>query len=128
MGIVEKWGTGIKRIADLCHEHGLGEVEYSSDDESFTAVIRRTRKDLFGENVPKKSVEMSLNVPLSDREKSILMILSKKNDSTAKEISNELGVTEKTIKRDIAELKTKHILERVGGMDNKEQFRKGIEK
>lgn len=60
MGIVEKWGTGIKRIADLCHEHGLGEVEYSSDDESFTAVIRRTRKDLFGENVPKTSSEMSL--------------------------------------------------------------------
>ena len=115
MGIVEKWGTGIKRIADLCHEHGLGEVEYSSDDESFTAIIRRTRKDLFGENVPKTSPEMSLNVPLSDREKSILTILSKKNDSTAKDISNELGVTEKTIKRDIAELKAKHILERVGG-------------
>ena len=63
MGIVEKWGTGIKRIADLCHEHGLGEVEYSSDDESFTAIIRRTRKDLFDMNVPKTITEMSLNVP-----------------------------------------------------------------
>ena len=41
----------------------LGEVEYSSDDESFTAIIRRTRKDLFDMNVPKTITEMSLNVP-----------------------------------------------------------------
>ena len=66
-------------------------------------------------NVPK---EMSLNVPninLTDREKLILEIFSKKNDSTAKEISLELGVVEKTIKRDIASLKEKNMLKRIGG-------------
>ena len=45
MKIVEKWGTGIKRVAVLCAEHGLAEVEYSTDDESFTAIIRRKAKN-----------------------------------------------------------------------------------
>lgn len=71
-----------------------------------------------GINVPNVPKKMSLNVPntnFTDREKLILDILSKKNDSTAKEISLELGVTEKTIKRDISSLKEKNMIERIGG-------------
>ena len=62
MGIVEKWGTGIKRIHDLCKEHGLGEVLYSADDFSFTATIMRTRKDLF-EPVPENITKTSPQFP-----------------------------------------------------------------
>ncbi len=74
-----------------------------------------------GINVPNVPKKMSLNVPnvpntnFTDREKMILDILSKKNDSTVKEIALELGVTEKTIKRDISALKEKNMIERIGG-------------
>lgn len=60
MRIVEKWGTGIKRVAELCKNHGLGEVKYTADEEFFTATIYRTKKDLFAKDV---SSEISLGFP-----------------------------------------------------------------
>ena len=134
MGIVEKWGTGIKRIADLCHEHGLGEVEYSSDDESFTAIIRRTRKDLFAMNVPKTTAEMSLNVPkksvelhqnftetspelhqnftenLSDSVLNTFEEIKKNPRATAEALAKILGVSSRTIKTHFSILKDKGLI------------------
>ena len=134
MGIVEKWGTGIKRIADLCHEHGLGEVEYSSDDESFTAIIRRTRKDLFDMNVPKTITEMSLNVPkksvelhqnftetslelhqnftenLSDSVLNTFEEIKKNPRATAEALAKILGVSSRTIKTHFSILKDKGLI------------------
>ncbi len=44
MGIVEKWGTGIKRVRELCQESGLSDVEYSADEDFFTAVVHRPKE------------------------------------------------------------------------------------
>ena len=64
MGIVEKWGTGIKRIRELCKEHGLNEVVYSADEEFFTATIYRVRKfSRSSPKVPRKFPESSPKVP-----------------------------------------------------------------
>jgi ATP-dependent DNA helicase RecG len=69
-------------------------------------------------NVPKKSEKMSPNVPkksLTEREKRIVELIFENKDVTTKKIAEELKVTEKTIKRDISDLKDKLIIERVGG-------------
>lgn len=69
-------------------------------------------------NVPKKSEKMSPNVPkdsLTEREKRIVELILENKDVTTKKIAEELKVTEKTIKRDISDLKDKLIIERVGG-------------
>jgi len=116
MKIVEKWGTGIKRVGVLCKNHGLKEVEYKANDESFTATILRTKKDLF-DNVPLNQnvpINVPINVPLTEREKHILDLIKNNANITAKEISEIINVNEKTIKRDITELKNKNILIREG--------------
>ena len=69
-------------------------------------------------NVPKNLEIMSLNVPkdsLTERQKEIIRIIHEKNSITVKEIAEKLSVTEKTVKRDITNLKEKHIIERIGG-------------
>ena len=60
-----------------------------------------------GLNVP-------LNVPLTSREQKILEMILKNRTITAFEISEQLSVTEKTIKRDISGLKERNVLSREG--------------
>lgn len=106
MGIVEKWGTGIKRVEQLCKQYGLRKVKFTADDDFFTATIFRAEKSP-EENVP-------VNVPASERHKLILDLLGKNPEKTAAVLAKEIGVTEKTIKRDIQKLKENDLIARTG--------------
>lgn len=123
MGIVEKWGTGIKRIRDLCKEHGLGEVLYSADDFSFTATIMRTRKNLFepiAENVSKTSLQFPNNdrindrINLSESEKQIFSEIEKNPFVKTEEIVFLTGFSMPTVNRAIKSLREKGIINREG--------------
>lgn len=64
-----------------------------------------------------KKIEKVQNVPndpnvpnLSERQKRILEQIKMNNSITSKELAEKSGVSEKTIKRDIADLKQKGIL------------------
>ena len=107
-------------------------MTYTASYSFFTATVRRggdVQKDDVNEesspnvplNVPLSERTAPLNVPLtktavplSEREKNILDSIQTNPRITAKEISDMLGVNEKTIKRDIAELKEKKIIMREG--------------
>ena len=137
MGIVEKWGTGIKRIADLCREHGLDEVEYSATDFCFTSTIRRTRKDLFEPVVPKTSSELPDNDRISDRlhdndrinngddrlndrinlsesEKQIFSEIEKNPFVRTEELASLTGVSMPTVNRAVKALREKGFISREG--------------
>lgn len=142
MNIVEKWGTGIKRVTALCKEYGLGNVEYKADEESFTATIRRRKKEVFEKNdlqhkVPFSS-DVTLNggikrdsggingglkvdsgelnggIKLSDSE--ILVINEMKVNSFIKneELTINTGLSSRTIDRCIKSLKEKGLITRDG--------------
>ena len=69
-----------------------------------------------GLNVPLSvPLNVPLNVPLTSREQKILEMILKNRTITAFEISEQLSVTEKTIKRDISGLKERNVLAREGG-------------
>ena len=137
MGIVEKWGTGIKRIADLCREHGLGEVEYSATDFCFISTIRRTRKDLFEPVVPKTSSELPDNdrindrlldndrinngddrlndrINLSESEKQIFSEIEKNPFVRTEELASLTGVSMPTVNRAVKALREKGFISREG--------------
>lgn len=63
------------------------------------------------ENVP-------LNVPLTDRQKSIFEMIAKDKTLTAAIIADKLGKNEKTIKRDIDELKKQNLLKHSDSRNN----------
>lgn len=59
-----------------------------------------------------------VNVPeinLSDKERQVLDFIIKKNNITAKEIAEKIGVSDKTVKRAISTLKTNGLIVRIGG-------------
>ena len=112
MRLVEHWGSGLKRIRELCAENGIEEPTYAANHSFFTATVKRSNAytQNKGTNVPLNKE----NVPLSDRIQKIIACIKEKPNITAKEISCIIGVNEKTIKRDISELKEKNIIIREG--------------
>ena len=78
--------------------------------EFMLEVILKTLKELSKENVPKN---VPINVPLK-RLDNILKFMQKDKNITIMELANRLGVTDKTIKRDIQKLKNEKRVVRIG--------------
>lgn len=79
--------------------------------------LRNRNLHISAQDVP---VDVPVNVPvnLSERESLILQAIQGDNTITAKNLSEQLGVSDKTIKRDIASLKERGIIERNGSDKN----------
>ena len=113
MGIVEKWGTGIKRIADLCREHGLGEVEYSATVFCFTSTIRRTRKDLFAPVVPTVN-DVKVTQEITVTQHKIVEFIIENPSITQKELADKLGISRVHVNKNMAKLQQLGIISRFG--------------
>ena len=127
MGIVEKWGTGIKRVRELCRENGLNEVVYTADEEFFTATIYREKKftkkdgDLLGlhQNFTKNrtaSPEVHQNFTKNIPEGALKTFEALKNNpyASAVELAEVVGVSSRSIKTHFLILKENKLIEYVG--------------
>ena len=138
MNIVEKWGTGLLRIADICKEAGSSPVQYEAGSGYFMATLLRkgtakSRNDTLNEkndtlndtlNEKNDTLNDTLNEKndtlndtlneLSDKERQIFDSIKQKNDNTAQEISSQLNISIITVKRAISTLKTKGLIIRAG--------------
>jgi len=76
--------------------------------EIILKTVIKVKKDNVPKNVPK-------NVPLK-RLDEIIKLLKKDKNITVLELADRLGVTDKTIKRDIAKLKSENKVVRVGSL------------
>ena len=131
MNIVEKWGTGLMRIADICKGFGTKPVKYQAESGYFMATLLRkvngkTENDTVNDttnakidpiNDPIKAENDPINDPvklLSEKELLVLNSITEQNDITAKDLVNKLGISEKTVKRAISTLKEKGLIVRVG--------------
>ncbi|MGB4415648.1 MAG: ATP-binding protein [Paludibacter sp.] len=109
MGWIEKYGSGIGRICNLFKEEGLPQPEFRLISEGFQVTA-------FGRNylgMLQKKENVPENVP-ENRLNSIIELIKKNTDISMLELSNHFEVNHKTIKRDIAKLKSRGILERIG--------------
>ena len=75
-------------------------------------IILKTLQKLEKENVPKN---VPNNVPLN-RVNKIIKLIKKDKNITILQIANILGVTDKTIKRDMSKLKSDNKIARVGSL------------
>lgn len=107
LDFVEKLGTGINKMKRWMKEYGL--VPPKIDINGFFTISFNRTKSV--KNVGKKSVK---NVGKEKRQLLILEIIAHNSSSTLRTIADELGVTEKTIERDIRQLKNKSKLRYVG--------------
>ncbi len=105
---LESWGTGVRRMIDLCREQGLPEPEYQSDGYTVKIVFwKKNKKD--DPNVPDNVPDVPNNygnlsmVDLTDRQRKICEMIHANSLVTTSEMSVALSVAQKTIKRDLTD-------------------------
>ncbi len=105
VGLIERYGSGIQRIMNICKGYGVVAPKFDEIQEGFRVVLFKEKLNV-GKDVGKD---------LNEIKKSILNLIKNNNTITIPEIAEKLSKTTRTIERNINFLKQRNIIERVGG-------------
>ena len=121
---LERWGTGVSRMVELCREQGVPKPEYMTDDHEVKIVFKKkyqynsdenknVNNDSYGGSGGNPGGSMAA-VQLSDIQIKICELI--KNDSriTVSQMAVVLAVAKRTLERNLADLQKKGILSRTG--------------
>lgn len=122
MGLVEAWGSGIRRILGAATEYGLPVPKVEVFDDMFRVnLFRNVQNNVndtsFGENFGNKNVVKELGKEkqrLTDTQLKILECLVEDKYISAKKIADKIGVSGRTVENNIQKLKEIGIVVRHG--------------
>lgn len=122
MDLVEKAGTGIKRIRDEMKNYKLPNPKIDVNGDWFNIIFKRPQDSyedrIFGKKLKEKKWSERLGEKLGERlgenEGKILDLIYKNKFITTKELSDKIGISTTAIDNNIAKLKQKGILKRIG--------------
>jgi ATP-dependent DNA helicase RecG len=100
-GLIEAWGRGIQKIASECEIVGLPAPEYRSDFSGFILEFNLTSQNIPDETSVKTSVK-------------ILEAIESNDQITIPEIAETIGVTTRSIERNLQNLQQEGKLVRIG--------------
>ena len=99
-GLIEAWGRGTIKIIEECKKHNLPTPVFTNEFSGLRITFKG--KKMSGKMSGKTSGK-------------ILDLISENNGITIPELSNKMGVTERTIERNLKKLQEQKKLSRVGG-------------
>lgn len=117
LGVVEGWGTGLKKIIDTCKELKIRPPEFLEIGDLlrvnfYRAKISDPNNDTINENTREKTREETREKNKT-REK-IIQAIKNKPDITTAELSSLLEISSKGVEWQLRELKKKGMIRRVG--------------
>ena len=112
MGLVEAWGSGIKRIFNAAKDYGLPKPEFQEFDNMFRVELFRNASPMV-QNIGEAS-EKYENTELNDTQRKILKLLWKNNQLSAAKLAEKIGVASRNIEINIKKLKEEGFLIRHG--------------
>ena len=117
MGLMEEWGSGYKRVIHACQSGGYPEPDWEELGTAFRVIFHPHPAVL---EHPRADVPASVpaSVPVSDRQKWFLEQLAASKQIRASDLAVYWSISEKSAKRDIADLKRKGLVEFVGAPKN----------
>ena len=129
MGLVEAWGSGIKRILNAAEEYGLPKPRFQEFDNMFRVELFRINsmteaEKKFGESSEKRrskdgdKTEKILDYELTDTQKKIVNLLLSDKQLSAAKIAEQLDFGSRSIEKNIKKLKEYGILKRHGSPKN----------
>ena len=111
---IEAFGSGLKRIYSLCHAQGVS-VSYVNNDTDFTFMFSRVDRNSLPSDGTLNGTEKGTETKaLTNDENSVLEILMKDPYCTSEDIAESIGKSLRTVKRILASLKSKKLIERIG--------------
>ena len=130
MGLVEAWGSGIKRIFNAAKEYGLLEPKFQEFDNMFRVELFRSSlpMTLENKNIGETSENHRRNIgEVSEKQETvdfnstqleILKLLMENNRLSAVKLAEKIGVASRNIENNIKKLKELDILVRHGSPKN----------
>ena len=130
MGLVEAWGSGIKRILNAAEEYGLPKPRFQEFDNMFRVELFRNlfpminEKEDIGETSEKhrrsigETSEAEWRTDLNDTQQKIIKLLSEDHQLSAVKLAEKIGVVRRNIENNIKKLKEYGILIRHGSPKN----------
>lgn len=107
--LMERRGSGFKKILDAYSSYEKKPV-FLSEHWGFTITFPNVNHG----SVHDDQENVQENVQEKSREDKILALITDNNKISIKEIAEKLGVTPKTIQRDLDKMKDKNIISRIG--------------
>ena len=130
MGLVEAWGSGIKRIFNAAKEYGLPEPKFQEFDNMFRVELFRNSLPMTSEikhigetsenhrrNIGETSEKHGI-VELNSTQQEIVKLLLENNQLSAAKLAEKIGVASRNIESNIKKLKEFGILVRHGSPKN----------
>jgi len=103
IGLIEQWGTGVKRMTDSCLKRGLPEPKFE-EQQGFRVTFR---KDIFTEDYLK-------SLDLNERQINAVGFVKEKKKITNKGYQEEFNVSERTASRELGYLVKKDVFKQIG--------------
>ena len=119
MGLVEAWGSGIKRIFNAAEEYGLPKPRFQEFDNMFRVELFRSSFPMTNEkeNIGEAS-EVEWRMDLNDTQQKIIKLLLEDHQLSAVKLAEKIGVASRNIENNIKKLKEYGILIRHGSPKN----------
>ncbi len=102
---IESWGTGIKRVYDLCNKSNV-KVSFENEKFGYNFIFHRSNLGV--------DLGVDLGVELSETETSIYSLIKSDNKITTIELAKRIFKTPQTVTNNLNKLKEKGYIKRVG--------------
>jgi len=111
---VETFGSGIRKIYNLCEDNGVT-INYIDSDTDFVFSFSRYNRNIMPND---GTINGTINGTISDGESEILEFLRNDKNITVAELSESSNKSVRTVNRIISLLKSKGLIERIGSNKN----------
>jgi len=112
---LESWGTGVRRMIDLCHEQGLPEPEYQTDGYTVKIVFWKNTSNNGGSGGKIGGSGGNLAaVQLTDTQKQICDAIRKDPEITVSQMSAVLSIAKRTLERNLSNMQKMGVLKHEG--------------
>jgi len=108
VGFIEKYGSGIYMINELCKEWGIPRPKYRLNEVETTVIFRSGGKAIVVSEIEKLGVE------LNERQREGLKIVLEKGKITNADYARVFKISRNTATNDLTELIKKGLIKRVG--------------
>jgi len=100
-GIIEKYGSGIKRVFDICNDHGVIPPKFEEIFNGFKVTLFKTKSNVTDNVTDNRTINILNKINLN-------------NKISIDQLAEILKVTRRTIIRDLEILKNQNVIKRIG--------------
>ncbi|RJP85528.1 MAG: winged helix-turn-helix transcriptional regulator [Desulfobacteraceae bacterium] len=108
IGLIERYGSGIRRIINICSDHGLKQPLFEEAFHGFRVTLFKAKLEVTDKVTDKVTDDLTGN------QNSIVSLIQKNNQITTKELSDQVKISQRKIKENLSKLKDKGIIKRIG--------------